>query len=182
MEKGFDNGSTIRVTGKFLMTSEPEYRFDDKPSSLIQPDTVVAHEYFDSFRRKTLWLPEKELMFAILEDAVGCFQNYLFARDKKGKQLFLDAETWINGEENKSVLSFDNVCEELDLDPEFLRSGLRRWKQKKLAEATAAEKERRESKRARKHYGEKEHRGVNRSVSTSQAARARLRRRAAPKN
>jgi len=149
------------------MTSEAEYRFDDKPDSLFQPDTVAPHEYFDSICRKAPWQPEKELMYAILEDAVGCFQNYLFARDKKGKALFLEAETWISGEECKSVLSFDNVCEELDLDPEFLRSGLRRWKQKKLAEVTAAEKDRRESKRTRKHYGLDEHRAVNRSVSTS---------------
>jgi hypothetical protein len=164
------------------MTREAEYRFDDKPNSLFQRETVASYEYGDSFRREALWLPEKELMFAILEDAVSCFQNYLFARDKKGKELFLDAETWINGGESKSVLSFDNVCEELDLDAEFLRSGLRRWKQKKLAEVTAAENDRHESKRARKHDGVKEHRAVNRSVSTSQAARARLRRRAAPKN
>jgi hypothetical protein len=164
------------------MTREAEYRLDDKPGSLIQPDTVAPYEYVDSSSKKTLWQPEKDLMCAILEDAVGCFQNYFFARDKKGKELFLDAETWINGEESKSVLSFDDVCEELDLAPEFLRSGLRRWKQKKLAEDTAAEKERRESKRVRKHYGVKEHRAVNGSVSKSQAARARLRRRAALKN
>ena len=164
------------------MTSEAEYRFDDKPDWLFQPDTVAPYEYFDSFRTKTIWQPKKEFMYAILEDAVGCFQNYLFARDKKGKRLFLNAETWISGEEGKSVLSFDNVCEELDLEPEFLRSGLRRWKQKKLAEVTAAEKDRRESKRARKHYGVKEHQAVIRSVSKSQAARTRLRRRAALKN
>ncbi len=164
------------------MTREAEYRFDDKPGSLFQPDTIAPYEYCDSFPRKALWQPEKELMYAILEDAVGCFQNYLFARDKKGKRLFLDAETWINGEEGESVLSFDNVCEELDLDPEFLRSGLRRWKQKKLAEVTAAEKDRRESKRTRKHYELDEHRVVNRSVSKGQAARTRLRRRAALKN
>lgn len=163
------------------MTSESEYRFDDKLGSLFQPDIVAPYEYVDSLRRKALWQPEKELMFAVLEDAVGCFQNYLFARDKKGKQFFLDAETWINGDEGESILSFDNVCEELDLDPEFLRSGLRRWKQKKLAEVTAAEKDRRESKRARKHCGVEEHRAVNRSVSKSQAARTRLRRRAALK-
>ena len=164
------------------MASEFEYRFDDKPDSLFRPDRVAPCEYVDSFRRKALWLPEKELMFAILEDAVGCFQNYLFAQDKKGKQLFLDAETWINGEVSKSVLSFDNVCEELDLDPEFLRSGLRRWKQKKLAAVTAAEKDRRESERTRKRYGLEEHRAVNRSVSKSPVARTRLRRRAALKN
>ena len=164
------------------MTSEAEYRFDDKPDSLFQPDTVAPHEYFDTICRKALWQPEKELMVAILEDAVGCFQKYLFARDKKGKRLFLDAETWINGEEGKSVLSFDNVCEELDLDSEFLRSGLRRWKQKKLAAVTAAEKDRRESERTRKRYGLEEHRAVNRSVSKSPVARTRLRRRAALKN
>src|SRR3989304_5100389 len=101
-----------------FMTREAEYRFDDKPGPLFQPDTAAPYEYVDSFRRKALWLPEKDLMFAILEDAVGCFQNYLFARNKKGRELFLDAETWINGEESNSVLSIDNVCERLDLDPE----------------------------------------------------------------
>ena len=164
------------------MTSEAEYRFDDKPDSLFQPDTVAPHEYFDTICRKALWQPEKELMYAILEDAVGCFQNYLFARNKKGRELFLGAETWINGEESNSVLSIDNVCERLDLDPECLRSGLRRWKEKKLAEVATAEKDRRESKRTRKRYGLDEHRAVNRSVSKSPVARTRLRRRAALKN
>jgi hypothetical protein len=164
------------------MTSQVQTYVGEYAAPLFQPDTLAPYEYVDSFRRKALWQPEKELMYAILEDAVGCFQNYLFARDKKGKRLFLDAETWINGEEGESVLSFDNVCEELDIDPEFLRSGLRRWKQKKLAEVTAAEKDRRESKRTRKHYGLDEHRAVNRSVSKSQAARTRLRRRADLKN
>ena len=164
------------------MTSEAEYRFDDKPGLLCQPDTVAPYEYVDSFRRKALWQSEKELMYAILEDAVGCFQNYLFARDKKGKRLFLDAETWINGEEGTSVLSFDNVCEELDLDPEFLRSGLRRWKQKKLAETTAAEKDQRENTRPGKQRGLGEHRTINRSDSKRRQAGYRLHRRIAVKN
>ena len=41
------------------MTSEAEYRFDDKPGSLFQPDIVAPYEYFDSLRRKALWQPEK---------------------------------------------------------------------------------------------------------------------------
>jgi len=164
------------------MMTEAEYRSDDKPGSLFQPDTVAPHEYVDSFRRKALWQPEKELLYAVLEDAVGCFQNYLLARDKKARRLFLDAETWINGEDDNPVLSFDDVCEELDVDPEFLRSGLRRWKQKKLAEAAVAEKGQRENTRPRNQLGLGEHLTTSRSDSKRRQAGYRLHRRIAVKN
>ena len=39
--------------------------------------------------------PEKKLMLAILEDAVACFQKYVFARDGKGKALFRETEDWV---------------------------------------------------------------------------------------
>ena len=34
-------------------------------------------------------------MLAILEDAIACFQKYLFARDSKGKAQFRDTEDWV---------------------------------------------------------------------------------------
>ena len=34
-------------------------------------------------------------MLAILEDAIACFQKYVFAADAKGKALFQEAEDWI---------------------------------------------------------------------------------------
>ena len=39
---------------------------------------------------------------------------------------------WITLEDKKSAFSFDNVCEMLEFDPEYMRRGLRNWKIQKL--------------------------------------------------
>ena len=34
-------------------------------------------------------------MLAVLDDAIACFQQHAFARDRKGKILFQEAEHWV---------------------------------------------------------------------------------------
>ena len=68
---------------------------EERVTSLFQPDTLLPEQYLDTFRRKLHLEPEKKLMLAVLEDAIACYQKYLFARDSKGKALFEDAEQWI---------------------------------------------------------------------------------------
>jgi len=101
---------------------------------LFQPDTLIPAQYLWTFRRKTQLEPEKWLILAVLEDAIECFQKYLFARNTKGKNLFRNAEEWILEENSDWVMSFDNICEVLEFDPEYVRDGLVRWKERKLAE------------------------------------------------
>jgi hypothetical protein len=112
---------------------------EDKITSLFEPDTLVSAQYFQTFRCKTLLEPEKRLILAMLEDAVTCFQIYLTARSGKGKRLFNEAEEWIMMTDDAWIFSFVNVCETLGFNPEYVRQGVRRWKQKKLANNTPAE-------------------------------------------
>jgi hypothetical protein len=106
---------------------------DEKLASLFQPDTLLSAQYFDNLRRRALVEPEKRLVLAILEDAINCFQDNLFARTSKKKKLFREAEEWIVEDSGDWIFSFDNVCEILGFNPEYLRQGLLRWKEKKLA-------------------------------------------------
>ena len=117
---------------KTILTAE------DKTTVLFRPDTLLAHEYFEIYRRKTHLQPEKRLMFAVLEDAIACFQKYISARDARGKGLFHDAENWILDENSDWLFSFAHICELLGLDPNYLRQGLMRWKEKKLAGSRTA--------------------------------------------
>lgn len=83
--------------------------------------------------RRTHLLPgEKRLVLSVLEDAVECFMKYIDSSTKKGQRLFRDAEVWITLEDKKWVFSFDNVCETLNIDPNYLRRGLRQWKIRQL--------------------------------------------------
>jgi len=60
--------------------------------SLLQPDTFLPAQYFETIRRENHLDPEKMLMLAVLEDGVICFQKYIFTRDEKEKRLLSEAE------------------------------------------------------------------------------------------
>ncbi|MGE5304305.1 MAG: hypothetical protein ACM3TN_13415 [Alphaproteobacteria bacterium] len=109
--------------------------FDDeeKLTFLFQPDTLLSEQYFATFRRRQLE-PEKKLMLAVLEDAVACFQRYLFAENRKQRNLFNETEDWILNENSDHVFSFENICAALKFNPAYVRKGLLRWKTGKLAE------------------------------------------------
>jgi hypothetical protein len=120
------------------MSYETGLSMEERVATLFQPDTLLPAQYLDTYRRKFHLEPEKKLMLAILEDAVACFQKYLFARDGKGKALHQEAGEWIAGKSGNGIFSFDSVCEMLGLDPDYLRQGLAAWKRKALAEHTRA--------------------------------------------
>ncbi len=108
---------------------------DESEASLFQPDTVLTAQYLETVCRKIHRDAEQELMLAVLEDAVSCFQNYLAVQDKKETSLFREAEEWIflQGKSNW-FFSFDYICETLDLNPDYIRKGLLHWRYHRLRE------------------------------------------------
>lgn len=93
-------------------------------------DTLATQQYLDTFRRSEHLEPERALLAAILEDAVHSYRKYGQARDRQGKERFREAQEWIMEGGNDWIFSFRNVCECLDLDPDYVRSGLREGKRK----------------------------------------------------
>lgn len=115
------------------MMDRPEGVLEDRMASLFQPDVLIAAQYFDAVRSKTGMEPEKKLMFAVLEDAVRCFQDNVLERSDAKQQLFAGAEAWFLSQSDDWVFSFENICEVLGVNPEYVRRGLLAWKEKKLA-------------------------------------------------
>ena len=114
------------------MSYETGLSMEERVTSLFQPDTLLPEQYLDTFRRKLHLEPEKKLMLAVLEDAIACFQKYVFAREGKGKILFQEAEDWVQDTNSDWLFSFANVCETLGFNPDYLRQGLVRWKEAKV--------------------------------------------------
>ena len=94
----------------------------------MQPDAILPAQFFQSLRSKGQFDGERRLMIAVLEDAVNCFMKQLHAIDPKARQLFLDAEEWITADDRTWFFAFENVCDTLDLDPEYVREGLFKWR------------------------------------------------------
>jgi hypothetical protein len=70
---------------------------------------------------------EQALRAAILENAVKDFQRYFVARKRKEKRQYQEAVDWILGKSSDWLFSFENVCEEIGLNPSYLRRRLRAW-------------------------------------------------------
>jgi hypothetical protein len=107
---------------------------NDTFSHLLQPDTLLPSQYFATLKRKGAHEPERRLATAVLQDAVDCFQKYLRSHDRKGRQLFLDAEEWILSDDRSWPFSFENICDLLQINAEYLRRGLATWKERQLSE------------------------------------------------
>jgi hypothetical protein len=105
---------------------------DEKLPGLFEPDTLLPIQYFEAMRKKHLLEGEKRLILSVLEDAVECFMKCIDSSTNKGQRLFRDADEWIALEDKRWVFSFDNVCDMLDINAEYMRTGLRRWKEKKI--------------------------------------------------
>jgi hypothetical protein len=148
------------------MSYETGLSMEERVTSLFQPDTLLPEQYLETFRRKLHLEPEKKLMLAVLEDAIACFQKYVFARDGKGRMLFQESEEWVLDTNSDWLFSFGNVCETLGFNPEYLRQGLAQWKAAKL-----------ESRAKAKVYQLTPRNGKRkRSIAVTRRARQRLRR------
>ena len=105
---------------------------EEKIVALFQPDTLLPTQYYETLHNKASLLPEKRLMLAILEDALGCFKNSMFAQARRQMTQFRDANGWILGENSDWLFSFENVCETLGIEPAYLRQKLLHWKKEQL--------------------------------------------------
>ena len=103
--------------------------------NLIEADTILPEQYFERIGSEHSAFPEKRLMLAVLEDAVATFQRYVDAKNRRGQRLFREAEEWVVSDDTDWPFAFENICHTLDIEPDFLRRGLARWKERQLAKA-----------------------------------------------
>src|SRR5216683_2446562 len=76
--------------------------------------------------------PIERLMFAILNDAIRCYQNNIGVRHRHSQHLFAETGEWLFSPGN-GLFSFESICELLEIDAPRLRRSLRRWRDQKLA-------------------------------------------------
>ena len=97
-------------------------------SNYLEPDVLTSFEYSKTFQRRDHLLPEMKLMFAVLANAIECLQKYTGAKGRRCRKIFQEAETWIFSGNGQALYSFEHVCGALQLDPNYLRKGLKRWR------------------------------------------------------
>lgn len=73
----------------------------------------------------------KRLMYALLSDALRCFQSYANASNREGRRIFAEVDAWISARNAEGPCAFETICETLGIEPGRLRDSLDEWRGQK---------------------------------------------------
>jgi hypothetical protein len=107
-------------------------------AGLFEPDILLPNQYFAAFRRGRAVEGERRLMLAVLEDAVDSYRKHAAACDPREQAYFLEAKEWFYSSDRSWLFAFENICDVLEMNADYLRSGLDRWRRALAVRTTQA--------------------------------------------
>ena len=100
---------------------------EDPTVTMVEPDTVTPLQFYDKAMAEAALIPEKRLMLAVLEDAIASFQRaYIESSPGGDEQASIDA--WLESHDSTWPFAFEAICQALEMEPQYLRDGLRGWR------------------------------------------------------
>lgn len=94
----------------------------EEPISLAE---IIPVQYSDPVAVRIQSSGEYRLLWAILEDAIDCYFRYADMLTVNAQEQFRDAQSWIESSEEEWLCSFNSICRHFQIDPSYLRRGLR---------------------------------------------------------
>jgi hypothetical protein len=113
------------VERKNILWPERSSTMEDRAArKVFADDMTITFKYWETVIRQNYSYPEKELMFAVLKDAIMTYKKRIYS----GNALFKEAESWLFERECDRLFSFETICAVLGLSPGKIRSELLTWK------------------------------------------------------
>jgi hypothetical protein len=115
------------------MTTSLQVRIEKAPSASrrsfpvpeFEMGAVVPVQFYDLLRRSAFLDGETRLVFAVLEDAVRTYLRERDSRQHSGRAEFAEVARWFEASAGTVPMSFEYVCEVLEIDPVSFRRQLR---------------------------------------------------------
>ena len=98
----------------------------DEPQDFITLADLVPVPLSDPIAVRLRMSGECRLLWAVLEDGIGCYLRYVDHPSAAMRELFQEAKDWIEAQEGEGLCSFSGICSAFQIDPDYLRRGLRR--------------------------------------------------------
>lgn len=99
---------------------------------------IIPVQYSDPVAVRIQSSGEYRLLWAILEDAIDCYFRYSDLPSTSAQEQFREAEEWIESNEEEWLCSFNSICRHFQIEPGYLRRGLRERLAAKRVGRTAA--------------------------------------------
>jgi hypothetical protein len=98
----------------------------DESQDLITLADLIPVQLSDPIAVRLRMSGEFRLLWAVLEDAIECYLRYVDHPSTAMRELFQEAKDWIEAKEGDDLCSFTGICGAFQIDPGYLRRGLRR--------------------------------------------------------
>jgi hypothetical protein len=98
--------------------------YDDFLARILEPDIFLPSQFYGAGGLSRKLEGEKRLMIAILKDAVECLEKYRGSRSSAGRIHYDNAIEWVEDTGTDWLFSFNNICDLLGFDPDYLREVL----------------------------------------------------------
>jgi hypothetical protein len=98
--------------------------YDDFLARILEPDIFLPSQFYGATGLSRKLEGEKRLMIAILKDAVECLEKYRGSRSSVGRIHYDNAIEWVEDTGTEWLFSFNNICDLLGFDPDYLREVL----------------------------------------------------------
>jgi len=100
----------------------------DHRDAELAPDSVLPCQLGDRLFGTARLQPEKRLQLAALQDAILVFHRSAGAEAARSRRLFAEVDAWFASDEANGPFTFVTICNTLNLDPDYIRKGLERWR------------------------------------------------------
>ena len=98
----------------------------EEHQEVISLEDLVPVQMNDPMMARTRMSGEFRLMWAVFEDGLDCYLRYANHPSPTMQELFCEAQEWIESKEEEWLFSFISICNAFQIDPDYLRRGLRR--------------------------------------------------------
>jgi hypothetical protein len=101
-------------------------------AELLVPEILTPVQWYaGAGREDPRFHNTKQLMLAVLVDAFRCLLTH--GRNAVQRLALAETEAWIADREAQGPFAFETLCEALGMDADYLRNGLRDWRQRRLS-------------------------------------------------
>ena len=112
-----------------MRTSSLSWRIEASgdPSELAS-EHLLPVQFTELLQRPSERTPELRLMAAVLEDAIRSFCRCAGSRGVRSQRLFRETAEWFESYAVSWPFAFENICDALALEPDWIRGLLSRWR------------------------------------------------------
>lgn len=126
---------------------------NDSRDARLFGSSILPVQFFSGRRGLSEMDAERRLAYAVLADAIRCFQLYSGSQMRSRMRGFAEVQQWFFDSAQDGPFSFESVCYLLELGCSDIRGALRRWETcRRVGEAVPLRFRRSPVKRAKPLY------------------------------